>query len=265
MMDELKFDNRCKDTPYMEVGVDGGMVTDVEGEISSDYIKALLNGQSKIDYLLDCALAEAPNQEARLYRAHVLLSLLASYGAYNLSVAQYEESIGDAITLLSHIRQADASLRKASLVVEPDEPMISFQENRHRIERISKLLEVALYAERPTLRRAKQSVRSILGAIAADAPTSIVKSGIEGAMTGIRKSIHLRLYGKAYLEDAREDLDRFASGTARPSIDDWLRKDELIQEACDKITVIAKLEGYACVASKQSRSQENTNPIRMLP
>jgi hypothetical protein len=250
--EELTFDDRCKDTPYTETSMNSDMVTDADGEISSDYLKALLNGESKIDYLLNCALAEAPDNEARLYRAHVLLSLLASYGAYNLSVGQYEESIGDAITLLSHIKQAETSLRKASSVVEPTAAIFKFQDNRYRIERISKLLEVALYAERPTLRRAKRSVRSLIGAIAADAPPSVVKSGIEGAMTGIRKSIHLRLYGKAYLDDAREDLERFADGSITPSIEDWQRRDILIQEACDKISLIAKLERYSCLTPEDA-------------
>jgi hypothetical protein len=250
--EELAFDKRCKEMPYTDEGMNGDMVTNAEGEISSDYLKALLKGQSKIDYLLDCTLAEAPNHEASLYRAHVLLSLLASYGAYNLSVGHYEESIGDAITLLSHIKQAEASLRKASSVVEPMPAIIEFQDNRYRIERVSKLLEVALYAERPTLRRAKRSVRSLIGAIAADAPPSIVKSGIEGAMSGIRKSIHLRLYGKAYLEDAREDLERFANGSVAPSIDDWQRRDILIQEACDKISTIAKVDRYSCLPAKDA-------------
>jgi hypothetical protein len=257
LQDELSFDNRCKETPYTEDEIDAQMVTDAEGEISPDYLKALLNGQSKIDYLLDCTLAEAPNDEARLYRAHVLLSLLASYGAYNFSVGQYEESIGDAITLLSHIKQAETALRLASTVVEPTQSIDQFQLNRYRIERISKLLEVALYAERPTLRRAKDSVRSLLGAIAADAPTSVVKSSIKGAMAGIHKSIQLRHYGKAYLADARLDLNRFADGSQTPSVEDWQRRDRLIQEACDSITITAKLEGFACLPATDTENPES--------
>jgi hypothetical protein len=257
LQDELTFDNRCKETPYTEDQINTHMVTDEEGELSPDYLKALLNGQSKIDYLLDCTLAEAPNEEARLYRAHVLLSLLASYGAYNFSVGQYEESIGDAITLLSHIKQAETALRLASTIVEPTESIDEFQQNRYRIERISKLFEVALYAERPTLRRAKGSVRSLLGAIAADAPTSVVKSGIKGAMTGIHKSIQLRHYGKAYLEDARLDLNRFSDGSTLPSAEDWQRRDHLIQEACDKITITAKLESFACLPATDTATPES--------
>jgi hypothetical protein len=254
LKDELRFDNRCKETPYTEDEINAKMVTNADGELSTDYLKALLKGQSKIDYLLDCALAKAPNDEARLYRAHVLLSLLASYGAYNLSVGQYEESIGDAVTLLSHIKQAELSLRMASTIVKPTASIDEFQHNRQRIERISKILEVALYAERPTLRRAKGSVRSLLGAIAADAPTSVVRSGIEGAMTGIQKSIHLRLYGKAYLDDARLDLNRFADGSKTPTPDDWQRRDRLIQEACDEITITARLEGYTCLPVTDTQS-----------
>ncbi|MBT3046130.1 MAG: hypothetical protein AB2637_05015 [Candidatus Thiodiazotropha sp.] len=245
---ELIFDKRCADTQFTDKNGNQHTVTDSEGEISSGYIKALLSGHARIDAFLDCALAEAPKHETRLYRGHVLLSLLASYGAYNLSVGRYEESIGDAITLLTHIREAEKSLRAASREVEPDESTLPYQGSPIRLKRISNLLEVALYAERPTLRRAKKDVRSLLGGIAADATPSILQAGVEGAMRGISKSIHLRLYGKAYLKDARDDLARFADGSVLPVAADWKNRSAMIQDACERIRVFAQLDGFDCIA-----------------
>ncbi|MBT2968761.1 MAG: hypothetical protein KME56_04355 [Candidatus Thiodiazotropha sp. (ex Ctena orbiculata)] len=249
---ELIFDKRCADKQFSDKNGKQHTITDSEGEISTGYIKALLSGHAKIDAFLDCALAEAPKHETRLYRGHVLLSLLASYGAYNLSVGQYEESIGDAITLLTHIREAEKSLRAASREVKPDENTLPYQESPLRLKRISNLLEVALYAERPTLRRGKKDVRSLLGGIAADATPSILQAGVEGAMRGISKSIHLRLYGKAYLKDARDDLARFADGSVLPETEDWKNRSVMIQDACDRIRLFAQLDAFDCIVDTES-------------
>ncbi|MES9993752.1 MAG: hypothetical protein ABW098_17520 [Candidatus Thiodiazotropha sp.] len=249
---ELIFDKRCADTQFTDKEGNQHTITDQQGEISTGYVKALLSGHARIDAFLDCALAKAPEHEIRLYRGHVLLSLLASYGAYNLSVGQYEESIGDAITLLTHIREAEKSLRVASTEVKPDETTLPYQESPIRLKRISNLLEVALYAERPTLRRAKKEVRSLLGGIAAGATPSILQAGVEGAMRGISKSIHLRLYGKAYLQDARDDLARFADATALPSKEDWKNRSQMIQAACDQIRVFAQLDAFDCIVDPET-------------
>ncbi len=245
---ELIFDKRCAEQQFTDKDGNQHTVTDNEGEVSTGYIKALLSGHAKIDSFLDCALAKAPEHETRLYRGHVLLSLLASYGAYNLAVGQYEESIGDAITLLTHIREAERSLRVASSEVKPDDSTLPYQGSPIRLKRISNLLEVALYAERPTLRRARKDVRSLLGGIASGAAPSVVQSGVEGAMKGISKSIHLRLYGKAYLEDAREDLNRFEDGSVLPEEEDWQNRSEMIQDACNRILVFAQLDRFDCIA-----------------
>lgn len=255
---ELKFDKRCKEKIFYDSELKQHTITDSEDKISTEYIKALLSGDAKIDCFLDCALAPAPNDETRLYRGHVLLSLLASYGAYNLSVGHYEESIGDAITLLTHIREAEKSLRVASVEIKPDESTLPYQGSPIRLRRISNMLEVALYAERPTLRRAKQDVRSLLGGFASGSSSSILHSGIEGAMRGISKSIHLRLYGKAYLNDAQEDLARFADEFAKPEKEDWDNRSEMIQDACDRIRIIAQLDTFDCIGNPEAENKKQT-------
>ncbi|MES9971915.1 MAG: hypothetical protein ABW092_17915 [Candidatus Thiodiazotropha sp.] len=244
---ELMFDKACARQKYTDKNGNKHSIADTEGEISTGYIKALISGHAKVDEFLDCALVKAPKHETRLYRGHVLLSLLASYGAYNLSVGQYEESIGDAITLLTHIREAEKSLRLASSAVKPDVTTLPYQGSPIRLKRISNLLEVALYAERPSLRRARKDVRSLLGGIASGATPAILQSGVEGAMKGISKSIHLRLYGKAYLDDAREDLERFADGSVLPDEADWMNRSEMIQDACNRIRVFAQLDNFDCI------------------
>ncbi|MES9922733.1 MAG: hypothetical protein ABW152_01460 [Candidatus Thiodiazotropha endolucinida] len=255
---ELKFDKRCAQKKFFDKNDNLTPIAGDDGEISNEYILALISGHAKIDCFLDCAIAEAPKHETRLYRGHVLLSLLASYGAYNLSVGQYEESVGDAITLLTHIREAERSLRGASSVVKPVIQPRPYQERPFRLNRISNMLEVALYAERPTLRRAKSSVRSLVGAIASKAPPSIMADGVKGAMTGISKSIHLRLYGKAYLKDAQDDLIRFKDGFDIPKKDDWDRRSKMIEDACKRIAVFAQLDKFDCIPDGEDENNEQS-------
>jgi hypothetical protein len=207
----------------------------------------MVAGEASIDTLLDCALSPAITEEARLYRGHVLLSLLAKYGAYNLQVGPYEERIGDAITLLAHIKQAEHSLRGPSTVVKPDVSLRKYQERPAKLDRITYVLEVALYAERPTLRRLKGRVGSLVGSIASGASAESVRWSVKGAIDGIEKSIHLRLYGKAYLDDAKEDLSRFTGESQLPMAADWQRRDAMIEEACDQIAKLANLNGYSCI------------------
>ncbi len=112
---------------------------------------------------------------------------------------------------------------------------------------IAYILEVALYAERPTLRRGTGQIRSLVGAISSGAPSETIKMGIEGALSGIEKSIHLRLYGKAYLQDAKDDLARFTGENVQPAESDWKRRDAMINDACNAIARIANLESFVCI------------------
>ncbi|MEJ2452867.1 MAG: hypothetical protein P8103_01740 [Candidatus Thiodiazotropha sp.] len=223
------------------------LVTDKAGRVTPEYIRAMIEGEASIDTLLDCALSPAITEESKLYRGHVLLSLLAQYGAYNLQIGPYEERIGDAITLLAHIKQAEYSLRGPSSVVKPDVIFRRYQERPARLDRITYVLEVALYAERPTLRRLKGRVGSLVGSIASGASTESIRWSLKGAIDGIEKSIHLRLYGKAYLDDAKEDLSRFTGEGQLPEAADWQRRDAMIEEACDQIAKLANLNGYSCI------------------
>jgi hypothetical protein len=246
VQDKISLDERCANFIAVEKGNEKIVVADEKGKISSGYINALISGDAPIDPLLDCALSPVTSEEAKLYRGHVLISLLASYGAYNLALGPYEERVGDAITLLAHIKQAEKSLRGASRAVKPDIPIREFQGSPARLDRITYILEVALYAERPTLRRIKGEIRSLVGAVAAGSPAGTLKLGIEGAVTGIRKSIHLRHYGRAYLADAQEDLARFKEN-ALPTEADWNRRDEMINEACHTIMGMAKIDTFSCI------------------
>ncbi len=245
--DSIASDALCPDTvPVTPEGLDI-RITDEAGRVTPEYIHAMIEGEASIDPLLDCALSPAIAEEAKLYRGHVLLSLLAKYGAYNLQIGPYEERIGDAITLLAHIKQAEYSLRGPSSVVKPDISLRKFQERPAKLDRITYVLEVALYAERPTLRRIKGRVGSLVGSIVSGASTESIRWSLSGAIDGIEKSIHLRLYGKAYLDDAKEDLSRFTGESQLPEAADWQRRDAMIEEACAQIAKLANLNGSSCI------------------
>ena len=69
-------------------GRDGAPVTvaDANGRVTYGYVRAMATGQAGISPFLDCALEPAITEEARLYRGHVIVSVLAVYAAYNLEV-----------------------------------------------------------------------------------------------------------------------------------------------------------------------------------
>ncbi|MEW8692694.1 MAG: hypothetical protein AB2535_16735 [Candidatus Thiodiazotropha endolucinida] len=220
-----------------------------KGKLSTDYLNALIKAETTIDPLLDCVLVDVESTEARIYRGHVVISLLAAYGAYNFNIESYEERVGDAVTFLVHLQKAEKALRAASTTLNEsveDEELI---QNQKRLERVLSVLEVALYAERPTLRRMKSRVRSLVGAIATD--KNLVRSAAEAAVGGLKKAIHLRHFGRAYLKDAIVDLERFSiKGVKQPQYKDWERRDSMIKVACTKIATIAELDGFKCIPPK---------------
>lgn len=227
-----------------------------DGKISKDYLKALIAAETQVDPLLDCLLAPVASDEARAYRGHVILSLLAAYGAYNFEIASYEERIGDAVVFLAHIQQAENSLREGSRLFNGDIENLKFRSHQKRLERVLYVLEVALYAERPTLRRAGARVRSLLGAVGTGLGGDAVQGAADAAVAGLAKSIRLRHFGKAYLQDAIEDLRRFEANDAKapleqkePTLEDWQRRDGVINDSCTRIAKIANLQQFECIQS----------------
>ncbi|MCB1723192.1 MAG: hypothetical protein H6959_01850 [Chromatiaceae bacterium] len=216
------------------------------GRLSPAYISAIVRGDATVDPLLDCVLVPVATEESRLYRGHVVVSLLATYGAYNFEVGAYEERIGDAVNFLVTMRKAEAALRAASDVVGANADAAAFDAHQRRLEQVLLVLETALYAERPTLRRVDDKVRSLVGAINAGVSTGLVRGAAESAVDGLKKSIRLRHFGRAYLLDAADDLGRFSVGGS-PTAADWQVRDRVIESACRRVAAIADLETFSCV------------------
>ena len=121
----------------------------------------------------------------------------------------------------------------------------AFAERQQRLERVLYVLEVALYSERPSLRRSSDKVRSVLGAIGLGDSRGLLQDAVHGALSGLKKSIRLRHFGRAYLLDAKEDLQRFADGGS-PGRADWKRRDRMIEASCARLAEIARLDGFRC-------------------
>lgn len=219
-------------------------VTDENGRINEAYLKALLKGEVSFDGLLDCAFQPMHSDEARLYRGHVIVSLLATYGAYNLEFGNYDERSTDALTLLGNIEQAERDLRGPSAVVKPDVKELPYQKRPPKVTRALRVLEVAVDAERPTFRRFGNTLKGIIGAFTSGGVIGAFEDAFTGALKGLEKTVILDLYGPAYYADAREDLGRFTGKDSKPDAEDWANRDQMINEACGRIAQIAGVEAH---------------------
>ena len=189
-------------------------------------------GDDPISQFLDCVIAPVePNDiETRLFRGHVVATLLARYGAFNITgeagklididFRPYPEMIEDSATLLTHIEIAQDLLRSENKTaflgdmgeVDSSAKIMQGVPNVMRMYRILGVLEVAIDAERPTYRRTLRAIRSIITA-AATKSLGDAKGAFTDALNGVAKVAVLKTFRQAYLADASEAVAKYAKET----------------------------------------------------
>ncbi len=257
-------------------------VTDKDGLPTASLIAALIKGLTQdptvptadkqtdaFDALLDCYVGpvDPSDREKRLLRGHVIVTMLAMYGSYNLRVRRYPGVEDHAATMLKSITAAELSLSRASDRLYaaakndpnaklPDTPLDSFL----RVDRVVDVLQVAIDVERPTAGRVKEGIYNLVAAIGGS-PTAI-QPLIEEALATVRKAAVLAIYGSALRTDAyvflkdfkTYDQDDASKGITRQTAksvtaDHWAAWDPALDKACREIASIAKVEGATCVPS----------------
>lgn len=194
-----------------------------------------------LDDFLDCAVGpvDERNLEARLLRGHVIVAMLAQYGAFNVRFREYDQKRDDATALLAHIEEAERQLRSAS-AVRPwggEPPQKTVTPTVDKVRRTVAVLQVAIDAERPTIRRARGEVLDLVAA--SSGSPGAIRTAVLDALTGLSKLARITLYGKAYLIDSRrffEELNaRGDPATVVPTAADWEGWDRVLVNACGQL------------------------------
>lgn len=240
---------------------DDTKVTDASGAPHPELIDFLVKGlavdpsgagrparpgeENPFDLFLDCYVgpAAAHDLEQRLLRGHVVVTMLAMYGSYNIGLRRYDRIEDDAVAILRSIEAAETGLSAGSNVVVKaagladglPPPVLSAY---YRVDRVVDVLQVSLDVERPTFNRARDSVINIIAAIGGS--PSALRALVGSALTGIKKVAVLELYGTALRNDARAFLGRVLQQPGGPRIDDWEAWDRHLHAACKPIADIAR-------------------------
>jgi hypothetical protein len=192
------------------------------------------NAGQALDDFLDCTVADigpdAPD-ELKVYRAYLVLAVLSRYAAFNytgqiagdanLNFRVYSGMHDDALATLSRIETAERVLRAASGVngipqpPKKGDPTLEYMSlldgQGCKLPTVSKLhrtlavLLVATSAEKPTLMRAKNWVERLAETVSGAALNrdDLVDQGLKV----VGKSLTLKTFGNAYLDDVRCDLE----------------------------------------------------------
>ena len=267
------------------ITVDDQKVTDATGAPHPDLIEFLVKGlavdptgavrstaaseNNPFDAFLDCYVGEvdATNVEQRLLRGHIVVTMLAMYGSYNIGLRRYDRIEDDATAILRSIEAAEVGLgagsnmlvRAAGHPADLPRPVIpAFA----RVDRVVDILQVSIDVERPTFNRSREAVVNIVAAIAGS--PQALRELVGTALTGIRKVAVLELYGPALRNDARRFLARVRAEGAK--VDDWEGWDRHLYAACRPIAELARAPNR-CVASAAALREaiaRNTFPGRRI-
>lgn len=194
------------------------------------------NAGEALDDFLDCTVAnigaDAP-EELKAYRGYVVLAVLSRYAAFNytgqiageanMNFSVYSGMHDDALATLARIEAAERVLRASSGLKEIAATVSNTNPNPSieatylmdgeggKLPTVSKLhrtlavLLVATGAEKPTLKRAKSWLARI-----AEAASGVLLNRDDVLDQGLKvvgKSLTLKTFGNAYLDDVRCDLE----------------------------------------------------------
>lgn len=207
--------------------------------------------------------------EKRLFRGHVVVTLLARYGAFNITgqvggihdieFRAYPEMAEDAATMIAHIEIAEDLLRipwpdghwkdRGANSTAAKLARFGFLRDVNLSYRVISVIQVALDAETPTLRRTKRFVRDVIGAFASRNVAAIGSIATDAA-NAVAKVGVLNVMRAAYLRDANRygwaapDTPGDFKIVKQITLEDWARWDALLVEACDRLAELANVKNH---------------------
>lgn len=255
--------------------------------------------QPDYNALLDCVFgniaASGNARQQRLLRAHMMVTLIARYGAFNITgdvggirnteFADYDEITEDASTLMARIEVVQDMLRIAAYKADKAAGGAAFANfkrdtsasvpavklsNLEYLKRVNlrylelAILQLVLDAETPTYRRVKKSVRSVIGAVLARNP-SAAKPALSAALSGLAKAAVLDRFAGAYVGDANEyggaiHTNGYAWDTAKtPAPGHWADWDALLTEACDRLAEKGDIKNHCLNETEAKAARKKLN------
>jgi hypothetical protein len=214
-------------------------------------------GRSVLNEFLDCLVGDVDpaKQELRLLRAHILVAVLATYGAYNVSLAPFKGKQASAASLMARIETAERKLRMASAIVTGNaETARSHHPTVDSLGRVTAVFDVSLEAVRPSSKRAGGFATNLAATIAGG--VALMPTLVKDALRGIRKAVTIELWGHAFRQDSSAFLARFTprgDGAPGEAVDKkhWQMWDKDIETACAILESIAGVKQHCIPAEYQ--------------
>ncbi len=243
-------DQNGEPTQFLVSWLIGGLTSDPSHDLEPDRV-------NPFDAFLDCYVGQVDmrDPEKRLLRGHVVVTMLAMYGDFNLRHRRYANLEDDAALIIQGIENAELSLGAGSrLMVQaalgPDATPESVLTSLGRVARVMDVLQVAINVERPTRVRALGTLRNVAAVIGGGAGGGIgVADLVLDGLRGLRKAAVLEVYGGALRNDARRFL-RGLEGRA-VTLDDWQAWDRWLDRACGSIAAMGDVTNR-CVPAAQA-------------
>lgn len=227
----------------------------------------------RLNRFLDCYVGpvEDEDSEGRLLRAHILLVLMAKFGAELVLSHTSGRQVAQAERLLGHVADAELALRSASrimadpaasrqlIVADSAGAMQTDLRWRAYASRLLRVFQVGVDDERIDAQQSIDRAGNLVAAFGGSSPdfSLLLRDGLAGAIAvqGIR------LYGDAYLRDARETL----AMTRRVTTTDggnftydvatirqgWKVWDDELAATCATLATIARKDDPGCLPKTQ--------------
>ena len=219
-----------------------------EGHIDG-FLNAAVNNIGNVDAFLDCVVGkiDANDKELHLLRGHIVVSVIARYGLYNVDLAQYANAASDAASLMDRIEIAEELLRGASKKFNTNLPD-PHHPNVDRLDRVAAVLNVSLAATKPTKERVKSFITRVAALVGGGAGS--IPDLLEDALRGVKKLARLRVWGGAYRQDTHDFLARFSTGETVEK-KHWEMWDKDIEKACLLLAAIADAKPHCIPENKK--------------
>ena len=240
---------------------------------SSDATYTVAAHDWRLNRFLDCYVGPVGDEdnEGRLLRAHILLVLMAKFGAELVLSHANGQQVAQAERLLGHVADAELALRGASrIMAEPaasgqitiDDPTDGMQTTlrwRAFASRLLRVFQVGVDDERIDAQQSIDRGANLVAAFSGSSPdfSLLLRDGLTGAIAvqGIR------LYGDAYLRDARETLAMSRRATtvengnftydAATIRQGWKIWDAELTTTCATLATVARTDDPGCLPKQQ--------------
>ena len=210
--------------------------------------------RSALSGYLDCLLGEAAdeNESAQLLRGHIMLTLMAQYGAEIVRTSRTDRQPAQALRLISHVREAELLLSAGSDALTPAGSNVPPHLDRFWLAaRIASVLQVAIDIETIYARRSLDTASNLLTALGSGpAAAGQAQQLLAQAGKGLALTQRSQLYGAAFIADSRSSLGSISAekpqSDAKVVVAQWGLWSARLDAACADLATAAKLSDPSC-------------------